>query len=101
MDHPRSEDDHCLDFAYNHGDRAGLNPHWLPKAYCRYAFWPYADPVIDHPEFPTPITGHFEQLGSARFDRGKIRRTTRQQPFPRDAVLESSQLVRPMFPGKS
>jgi hypothetical protein len=87
--HPRSEDDHCLDFAYNHGDHHGLKPSWLPKNYCRYAFWPYVEPVIDHPEFPTPVTSHFEVLGSARFDRAKIARTQKQGPFPRDAVLDA------------
>jgi hypothetical protein len=90
LHHPRSEDDHCLDFAYNHGDRAGLKARWMPKEYCRIAFWPYVDPVIDHPEFPTPITGSFEQLGSERFDRGAIARTKKRQPFPREAVLDAN-----------
>jgi hypothetical protein len=95
--HPKSEDDHCLDFAYNHGDRTGLKPGWLPKDHVRYAFWIYADPVIDHPEFPTPITGHFEALGSERFDRGKITRAEKQQPFPREAIVdaEAKQLLMP------
>ena len=94
--HPRSEDDHCLDFAYNHGDRTGLNPAWLPKEYARYAFWIYADPVIDHPEFPAPLTGAFESLGSVRFVREKIARTQKQQAFPRDTVVDAQamQLLR-------
>lgn len=87
--HPRSEDDHCLDYAYNHGDRYGLKPRWLPKDYCRYAFWPYVAPVIDHPEFPAPITGHFHSLGAERFVREKISRTKKQQPFPRDAMVDA------------
>ncbi|MES2473440.1 MAG: putative nucleotide-diphospho-sugar transferase [Pseudomonadota bacterium] len=90
--HPRSEDDHCLDFAYNHGDRAGLTPAWLPKEYARYAFWIYADPVIDHPEFPAPVTGAFESLGSARFVREKIARASKHLPFPRDAVVDAQAL---------
>ena len=100
--HPRSEDDHCLDFACNHGDRAGLNPRWLPKEYCRYAFWPYVDSVIDHPDFPTPVTGHFKQLGSARFDRSKIARAQKQQPFPRDATVDALRkiLLRPGADGR-
>jgi hypothetical protein len=88
--HPRSEDDHCLDFAYNHGDRGGLKSRWLPKDYCRYAFWPYVDPVIDHPEFPTPITGHFEQLGSARFNTAELKRVTKAAPYPRNTVMDMS-----------
>ena len=87
--HTRSEDDHCLDYAYNHGDRSGLKPRWLSKDYCRYAFWPYVDPVIDHPEFPAPITGHFQSLGAERFVREKMRRTNKQQPFPRETMLDA------------
>jgi hypothetical protein len=87
--HPRSEDDQCLDFAYNHGDRAGLKPQWLTKEYARYAFWIYADPVIDHPEFPAPITGAFESLGSQRFVREKLARAQKQQPFPREAAVDA------------
>jgi len=96
-DHPRSEDDHCLDFAYNHGDRTGLKPAWLPKSYCRYAFWIYADPVIDHPQFPAPVSGHFQQLGSERFDRAQLVRTEKQQPFPREAMINAAarQLLMP------
>jgi hypothetical protein len=95
--HPRSEDDHCLDFACNHGDRAGLTPAWLPKEYARYAFWIYADPVIDHPEFPVPVTGDFEQLGAARLVREKITRRPKQLPFPREAIVDAQtrQLLMP------
>ena len=95
LQHARSEDDHCLDFAYNHGDHADLKPAWLSKEYARYAFWIYANPVIDHPEFPAPVTGAFESLGSARFVREKIARANKQQPFPRDAMVDvqSGQLL--------
>jgi Nucleotide-diphospho-sugar transferase len=95
--HPLSEDDHCLDFAYNHGDRAGLKASWLTKSCCRYAFWPYVQPVIDHPQFPAPASGHYQQLGSERFDRARLARAEKEQPFPRDAVLDakSKQLLRP------
>ena len=89
LQHPRSEDDQCLDFAFNHGDRSGLTPAWLPKGYARYAFWIYTDPVIDHPEFPAPITGAFESLGAARFVREKLVRPEKQQPFPRHAVVDA------------
>jgi len=88
--HPMSEDDHCLDFAYNHGDRTGLKPHWLSKPYCRYAHWPYVQPVIDHPRFPAPASGQFHQLGSERFDRAQLRRVEKDEPFPRDAVVNTA-----------
>ena len=88
--HPRSEDDQCLDFAYNHGDRTGLKPEWLPKSYCRYAYWIYAQPIIDHPQFPQPLSGQFHQLGSERFDRAQLNRTDKRQPFPRELVIDVS-----------
>lgn len=95
--HPHSEDDHCLDFAYNHGNRTGLKPEWLAKEHARYAFWIYANPVIDHPEFPAPITGAFESLGVSRFVREKITRASKQLPFPREAVVDAGtyQLLMP------
>jgi hypothetical protein len=94
--HPLSEDDHCLDFAYNHGDRTGLKARWLPKSYCRYAFWIYVQPVIDHPQFPAPASGQYQQLGSERFDRAKLTRAEKELPFPRDAVVDAKakQLLR-------
>ena len=94
--HPRSEDDQCLDFAYNHANHAGLKPHWLTKAYCRYAYWPYVEPVIDHPQFPAPASDQFHQLGSERFDRAQLKRVDKHQPFPRDAVVntDSRRLLR-------
>lgn len=100
--HPLSEDDHCLDLAYNHGDRTGLKPHWLPKAYCRYAFWIYVQPIIDHPQFPAPVSGQYQQLGSERFDRAKLARAEKVRPFPRDAVVDaaSKQLLRPGHPAE-
>ena len=27
-----------------------LNIYWLPKNYCRYNFWIFTDPVINHPD---------------------------------------------------
>ena len=91
-DNPGAQDDHCLDAAFNHSSVPGLNPRWLPKAYCRYAFWPYVRPVIDHPEFPAPDAGQWKDLGLARLDRARIARAKKQPPFPRDAVLEPDRM---------
>lgn len=95
--HPLSEDDHCLDFAYNHGDRSRLKPHWLPKSYCRYGYWIYVQPVIDHPEFPAPASGVYQQLGSERFDKAQLKRVEKQEPFPPDLVVDAAgkQLLKP------
>jgi hypothetical protein len=99
--HPMSEDDQCLDFAFNHGDRTGLKPHWLPKTCCRYAYWPYVQPTIDHPQFPAPASGQFHQLGSERFDRAQLRRVEKDEPFPRDAAVNSAtkRLLKPQADG--
>ena len=91
-ENPGAQDDHCLDAAFNYGNVPGLNPSWLPKAYCRYAFWPYVRPVIDHPEFPAPDAGQWKDLGIARLDRAKIQRAQKQPPFARDAILEPGQM---------
>jgi hypothetical protein len=58
MDYPGCADDQCLDFAYNNLGKFSwrcwfLKARWLPKAYARMAFWIYANPVINHPEYPT------------------------------------------------
>jgi hypothetical protein len=87
--HPRSEDDQCLDFAYNHGDRTGLKSCWLTKGYCRHAYWPYAQPVIDHPHFPAPASSQHHPLGSERFDRAQLKRVEKDGPFPRDAMVDA------------
>lgn len=89
--HPLSEDDHCLDFAYNHGDRRDLKPYWLPKSYCRYGYWMYVQPVIDHPQFPAPISGVYQPLGSERFDKTQLKRVEKIEPFPRDWVVDAGQ----------
>jgi hypothetical protein len=100
--YPLSEDDQCLDFAFNHGDRSNLKYCWLPKSYCRYAFWIYVEPVIDHPAFPAPAGAEFHQLGSERFDRAKLLRTDKKQPFPRQALINvaSKQLLMPDRQGR-
>ncbi|HEU0096473.1 MAG TPA: hypothetical protein VFQ52_08455 [Rhizomicrobium sp.] len=86
---PGVQDDHCLDFAFNHTG-VGLCARWLSKEYARYAFWPYADPVIDHPDFPAPQAGQFAALGMKRVDASKVTMPTRKQhPFPRDALIDT------------
>jgi hypothetical protein len=68
----------------------------------RLPFWIYADPVIDHPEFPTPITGYFRPLGSGRFVHAELKRAKKTEPFPRDATVdaEASQLLMPDEEGR-
>ncbi|HET7085173.1 MAG TPA: hypothetical protein VFI23_10415 [Rhizomicrobium sp.] len=56
---PGCADDVCLGFTYNNLTRRSwlfwsLKARWLPKAYARYAHWIYAEPIINHPDFPAP-----------------------------------------------
>jgi hypothetical protein len=54
-------DDMVLDFTFNNLSRWSLlgfflRPAWLPKAYARIAWWIHDQPVINHPDFPSPIS---------------------------------------------
>jgi hypothetical protein len=56
---PGCGDDNCLNFTYNNLERRDwlrwfLRRRWLPKAYARYMFWIYAEPVINHSDVGTP-----------------------------------------------
>lgn len=90
--HPGVEDDQLLDYAFNrlvHG--GGIKAAWLEKEYCRYAWWIYARPVIDHPEFPTPgdpARGFSIAIGHDRIDRSRTRPMPPSPPFPRNALID-------------
>ena len=49
---PRAVDDQTLDYTFNieFKKKKELNIYWLPKNYCRYNFWIFTDPVINHPD---------------------------------------------------
>lgn len=51
---PLSPDDHCLDYAFNNLAAERYKPKvvWLDKSYCRYPWWIFTQPVINHPDFP-------------------------------------------------
>lgn len=64
--HPKCRDDHLLDLSFNFFEkRQALNFASLPRAYCRYAWWPDIEPVIDHPEFPT-VNQPWDELSCCR-----------------------------------
>jgi hypothetical protein len=90
---PGAADDPCLDFAFNNfGREIGATPSWLPKAYARYAWWIYEEPVINHPEFPN--SGGFADLTETdeqrRFypERTVVRQDARL--FPRDCIIDTA-----------
>ncbi len=63
-DFPGSQDDHCLDFAFNNlSSELQIKYEWLPKSYSRYAWWIFDKPVIDHPQIPFSGT-YFKEIDS-------------------------------------
>jgi hypothetical protein len=93
--YPGSADDHCLDFTYNNlakWRRWFLKSRWLPKSYARIAFWIYAEPVINHPEYPTKNdqflkikdpTGRRKQFYGSSIEKREV-----VPLFPRDHILD-------------
>lgn len=69
-ENPESQDDHCLDFSFNNlPNEVKIKYQWLPKAYSRYAWWIFDNPIIDHPQIP--YSGNFFKEISA--NNGKSR----------------------------
>ena len=100
----RASDDECLDYAFNNarGEPAPAYA-WLDKCYARYAWWPYVQPVIDHPQLPQsqPFEPIPEGAAGARIhnERLEVRRSPRA--FPRDCLvdIEERRLYRPRQSG--
>jgi hypothetical protein len=90
---PRVADDELLDDAFNHGLSIHERPKasWLGKDYCRYAWWIYVRPVIDHPQFPAATADHSRSFmataGANRFNPERVRKLSRP-PFPRNVLLD-------------
>jgi hypothetical protein len=90
---PGTADDKCLDFAFNNFPRqTPLTPAWLDKRYARYAWWIYAEPVIDHPEMPFSGEGFVplvELDGKPRIHREALRRQAVHHVFPKDCLIDT------------
>jgi hypothetical protein len=99
---PRSQDSHCLDFAYNRLGTLfpGLKSAWFDKSYARYPWWPYAKPVIDHPDFPAVVTFPEDvekRERMPRVDYRKIKRVAVDPVLPIGCLIDTEKnvLVRP------
>jgi hypothetical protein len=99
---PGCADDHCLDFTYNNLGRRSwlfwlLKSRWLPKAYVRYAFWIYVEPVINHRDFPAPNFDFVpikDPAGRQRYYRSLMKNRIAVPLFPRDCIIDTErQLV--------
>jgi hypothetical protein len=94
---PGCADDQCLDFAYNNLTRRSpaawmLKACWLPKAYARVAFWIYAEPVINHPDFPSPVTNFApieDPRGRKRYYPSLAERRKPALLLPRDCIIDT------------
>ncbi len=92
---PRVADDECLDFAFNNPSgewHAALRPFWLPKAYARYPWWIFDEPVIDHPDIPFQGDGRTSLSdGQGRKHYYPERAAARKEPpyIPRDCVIDT------------
>ena len=55
-----------MDYLWNNrpAELASLRAAWLPKAYARYAWWPYIEPVVNHAEYAHDAT-HFPPIPEA------------------------------------
>ena len=92
---PYARDDHSLDFAFNnltHSRCMPLRHSWLPKSYCRYAWWIFDKPTIDHPDFP--YSGGKWALvedseGRPRINQEKLIPRQPLWEFPEDAFIDS------------
>jgi len=87
--HPNVPDDQSLDFTFNFViDRKSLRREWLDKDYCRCAFWPHVQPVIDHPQLPDSTPRDSFPM-AARIDLSRVRTQPVRSFFPRDLIFDS------------
>lgn len=92
--HPRAQDDHCLDVAFNYRPPDNLRFTWLSKQYGRYAFWIFDEPVIDHPEFPAPASGGFDSIPGGRAIVSQITMNAgKRVPVPRTMMIDAHDKV--------
>lgn len=96
---PGSADDQCLDFTYNNLGKFSwlswsLKTRWLPKAYARIAFWIYAEPVINHRDFPDPNPDFIpieDPGGRRRHYPSLMGRKMGTRLIPRDCIIDTEQ----------
>jgi hypothetical protein len=87
---PFVQDDHCLDVAFNFRPPDGLRVMWLPNEYARIGFWIFDEPVIDHPDLPTPASNDFREIPGGRADATLIKiGANKTIPIPRTMLLDA------------
>lgn len=69
--YPKAPDDQLLDLTFNIEKRIrkNLNVKWFNKSYCRYSWWIFSKPIINHPDKLTDRKIDFYKVtGKKRFN---------------------------------
>jgi hypothetical protein len=96
---PDSADDQCLDFTFNNlGRRSWLSWRlkvvWLPRSYARCSWWIYAEPVINHADYPHP-NSNFREIDDPKGRRwyypSLMEKKKVDCPLPRNCIIDTEQ----------
>jgi len=98
---PHTADDYSMDFTFNNLPKWSwpakfLKAHWLPKAYARIPWWILTEPVVNHPEFPSPSSDFAPIQDPKGRERYYFSRMQRREPgsiFPRDCVIDTEKRI--------
>jgi hypothetical protein len=92
-------DDDCLDFTYNNLRKRDwlswvLRTRWLPKAYARYMFWIYVEPIINHADILSP-SSKFPRIrdprGRKRFYPSMTEKRNVTLLLPRECIIDTEE----------
>ena len=89
--YPKCVDDQTLNYTFNftYKDKENLKTSWLDKSYCRYNFWIFTDPVIDHPDTVTEERKDFQSItNKLTFDKNKLK-IRNSKKFADDSILDT------------
>ena len=88
---PKAVDDQTLDYTYNFclNSNDNLKTVWFDKSYCRYKWWIFSDPIINHPDDVTQRTGdNFEKITKKnRYSRKNVLKRTNSK-IAKDHIID-------------
>lgn len=95
--YPRVADDELLDAAFNKTVSEKPNSIWLDAEYCRYPFFIFTKPIIDHPDRPADYSYARSYEAATGADRYDVAKTTPKSPPPVPSGLHIDALNRLVF----
>lgn len=98
--HPRVADDELLDVAFNKIIDEKPKSVWLDADYCRYPFFIFTKPVIDHPDRPADYDAARSYEAATGDDRFDLARTTPKPAPPVPSGLHIDALERLVYDRK-